>query len=97
MPATRLVERLVESPQVEIGPQTDEQFQAAFERYAARPNQRWSLAECGGFIAIEERGISEALAHDRGGRHCIRINDQWRVRFIWTDEGAMEIEVVDYR
>ncbi|MDE2987442.1 MAG: PIN domain-containing protein [Chloroflexota bacterium] len=63
--ATRLVERLVESPQVEIIPQTDAQFQAAFERYAARPDQRWSLTDCASFIVMEERGISEALAYDR--------------------------------
>ncbi len=63
--ATRLVERLVQSPQVEIIPQTDAQFQAAFERYAARPDQRWSLTDCASFIVMEERGISEALAYDR--------------------------------
>lgn len=63
--ATRLVERLAQSPQVEIIPQTDAQFQAAFERYAARPDQRWSLTDCASFIVMEQRGISEALAYDR--------------------------------
>ena len=38
----------------------------------------------------------EALRGDRAGQHSIRINDQWRVCFIWTDQGAMEIEVIDY-
>ena len=38
----------------------------------------------------------EALHGDRAGQHSIRINDQWRVCFIWTDQGAMEIEVVEY-
>ena len=63
--ATRLVERLAQSPRVEIIPQSDAQFQAAFERYAARPDQRWSLTDCASFIVMEERGISEALAYDR--------------------------------
>ena len=63
--ATRLTERLVQSPQVEIIPQTDAQFQAAFQRYAARLDQRWSLTDCASFIVMEERGISEALAYDR--------------------------------
>ena len=63
--ATRLVERLVQSSRVEIIPQTDAQFQAAYERYAARPDQRWSLTDCASFIVMEERGISEALAYDR--------------------------------
>ena len=38
----------------------------------------------------------EALRGDRSGQHSIRINNQWRVCFTWTDQGAMEIEVVDY-
>ena len=35
-------------------------------------------------------------AGDRKGQFSIRVNDQWRVCFIWTDRGAMEIEVTDY-
>ena len=38
----------------------------------------------------------EALRGKREGQHSIRINDQWRVCFQWTDQGAMEIEVADY-
>lgn len=38
----------------------------------------------------------EALRGDRQGQYSIRINDQWRVCFVWTDRGAMEIEVTDY-
>ena len=38
----------------------------------------------------------EALRGDRAGQHSIRINDQWRVCFVWTDQGAMEIEITDY-
>ncbi len=38
----------------------------------------------------------EALRGDRAGQFSIRINDQWRVCFIWTDQGAMEIEITDY-
>ena len=38
----------------------------------------------------------ETLRGDRAGQHSIRINNQWRVCFMWTDQGAMEIEVVDY-
>ena len=38
----------------------------------------------------------ESLSGDRAGQHSIRINDQWRVCFVWTKEGAFEIEVVDY-
>ena len=38
----------------------------------------------------------EALRGDREGHYSIRVNDQWRVCFYWTDQGAMEIEVTDY-
>jgi len=38
----------------------------------------------------------EALGSDRRGQHSIRINDQWRVCFIWTKEGPANVEVVDY-
>ena len=38
----------------------------------------------------------EALRGDRKGQHSIRINDQWRVCFVWTDGGAMRIEIADY-
>ncbi|MGY4508219.1 type II toxin-antitoxin system RelE/ParE family toxin [Bradyrhizobium sp. USDA 3650] len=38
----------------------------------------------------------EALAGDRKGQHSIRINDQFRVCFVWTAKGAAEVEIVDY-
>ena len=38
----------------------------------------------------------EALKGDRSGQYSIRINDQWRVCFCWTDAGAKNVEIVDY-
>jgi len=38
----------------------------------------------------------EALHGDREGQHSIRINDQWRVCFIWTNAGPEAVEIVDY-
>jgi proteic killer suppression protein len=38
----------------------------------------------------------EALSRDRLGQHSIRINDQWRICFRWTKEGASDVEIVDY-
>lgn len=38
----------------------------------------------------------ELLKGDRKGQYSIRINDQWRVCFRWTDEGAVDVEIVDY-
>ena len=38
----------------------------------------------------------EALQGDRRGQHSIRINDQWRICFTWTDTGPEDVEIVDY-
>lgn len=38
----------------------------------------------------------EALKGDRKGQHSIRINDQWRICFVWTDAGPDRVEIVDY-
>ena len=38
----------------------------------------------------------EALKGDRRGQHSIRINDRWRICFIWKDGGAHHVEIVDY-
>ena len=38
----------------------------------------------------------EALRGDRSGQHSIRINDQYRICFIWTETGPDEVEIIDY-
>ena len=38
----------------------------------------------------------EALKGDRRGQHGIRINDRWRVCFVWKEDGAHHVEIVDY-
>ncbi|HEY0301879.1 MAG TPA: type II toxin-antitoxin system RelE/ParE family toxin [Rhizomicrobium sp.] len=38
----------------------------------------------------------EALKGDRKGQHSIRINDQWRICFVWRDGAAENVEIVDY-
>jgi proteic killer suppression protein len=38
----------------------------------------------------------EALKGNRVGQHSIRINDQWRICFVWKDNNAHEVEIVDY-
>ena len=37
----------------------------------------------------------EALKGDRAGQHSIRINDQWRICFVWTEQGPGDVEIVD--
>jgi toxin HigB-1 len=38
----------------------------------------------------------ESLKADRQGQHSIRINDQWRICFVWAEGGPMHVEIVDY-
>ena len=38
----------------------------------------------------------EKLRGDRAGQHSIRINDQFRICFLWTNAGPDEVEIVDY-
>jgi proteic killer suppression protein len=38
----------------------------------------------------------EALLGDRRGQHSIRINNQYRICFVWTDEGPDQVQIVDY-
>jgi toxin HigB-1 len=38
----------------------------------------------------------EKLTADRAGQHSIRINQQWRICFLWSDAGPEDVEIVDY-
>jgi proteic killer suppression protein len=38
----------------------------------------------------------EALRGNRAGQHSIRINEQWRICFVWRDGNALDVEIVDY-
>jgi proteic killer suppression protein len=38
----------------------------------------------------------EKLRGDRAGQHSIRINDQWRICFVWKADGPYEVEITDY-
>ncbi|MBB3771542.1 proteic killer suppression protein [Angulomicrobium tetraedrale] len=38
----------------------------------------------------------EALKGDRAGQHSIRVNDQFRICFVWRDGSAADVEIVDY-
>ena len=38
----------------------------------------------------------EMLSGNRKGQHSIRINEQYRICFVWTDQGPIEVEIVDY-
>lgn len=39
----------------------------------------------------------ETLKGDRAGQHSIRINEQWRICFVWREGDVHDVEIVDYR
>lgn len=47
-------------------------------------------------LAVFRGNRLEALSGDRAGQYSIRINDQWRICFRWTERGAEDVEIVDY-
>jgi len=47
-------------------------------------------------LRIPPNNRLEALKGKREGQYSIRINDQWRVCFVWTPDGPAQIEIVDY-
>ena len=38
----------------------------------------------------------EELKGDRAGQYSVRINDQWRICFVWSEQGPVDVEIVDY-
>ena len=53
-------------------------------------------ATCLDDVRVPPANRLEALAKDRAGQHSIRINDQWRLCFVWKDGHAYGVEIVDY-
>lgn len=47
-------------------------------------------------LRIPPNNRLEALKGDRAGQHSIRINDQWRLCFVWRNGAAHDVEMVDY-
>lgn len=70
------------------------------------PQQLWKVArrkleQLDSVVGLEELRVPpgnqlEALRKDRKGQHSIRINEQYRVCFVWTETGPAEVEIVDY-
>lgn len=48
------------------------------------------------FLRIPPGNRLEALKGDRAGQHSIRINDQWRICFVWKSGDAYDVEITDY-
>ena len=47
-------------------------------------------------LRIPPSNRQETLSGDRAGQHSIRINNQWRICFVWKDGNAHDVEITDY-
>ncbi len=66
------------------------------QRAALRKLLILDAAETLGDLRIPPGNRLEALKGDRAGTHSVRVNDQWRICFRWTNAGPEDIEIVDY-
>jgi proteic killer suppression protein len=67
-----------------------------FEAVAMRKLQQLNAATTLEFLRVPPGNQLEALKGNRKGQHSMRINNQWRVCFIWADGHATHVEIVDY-
>ena len=77
------------------GGESVRRFQS-FERVAYRKIKYLMAAGALDDLRVPPGNHLEALSGDRAGQHSIRINDQWRICFVWSDGGAEAVEIVDY-
>lgn len=68
----------------------------ALQRLALRKLLILDAAEELGDLRIPPGNRLEKLSGDRAGQYSIRINDQWRVCFRWSDGDAHDVEIADY-
>ncbi len=66
------------------------------ERVARRKLLQLHAATDLNSLRVPPGNCLEALKGKRKGQHSIRINDQWRVCFVWHEDGAQRVEIVDY-
>ena len=66
------------------------------EAVARRKLDQLNAATTLDFLRVPPGNRLEALAGSRKGQHSLRVNDQYRVCFVWTKEGPEGVEIVDY-
>ena len=69
---------------------------ADVQRAAHKRLQMLDVARTINDLRVPPDNRLEKLAGDRSGQDSIRINDQYRICFVWTDNGADDVEITDY-
>ena len=87
---------------------TEDLFNGKATKSAMRacPKSLWNIAvrkldQLDSVLSLDELRVPpgnrlEALSRDRKGQHSIRINDQYRICFRWTETGPIDVEITDY-
>ncbi len=68
----------------------------SFKNVAIRKLTQLDAAQTLDFLRSPPGNRLEALKGDRLGQHSIRVNNQFRVCFVWTEHGPIDVEIVDY-
>ncbi|MDH5528343.1 MAG: type II toxin-antitoxin system RelE/ParE family toxin [Nitrospirota bacterium] len=79
-----------------FGGRFSKRFPAQMQRLALRKLGHLHVAVRLDDLRVPPGNRLEALSGDRKGQHSIRINDQWRICFVWRDGNAYDVEIVDY-
>jgi proteic killer suppression protein len=69
---------------------------AAIARIACRKLDMLDAAQTLLDLRVPPANRLEALRGDRAGQHSMRINDQFRLCFRWTEAGVQDVEIIDY-
>ena len=72
------------------------QFGQELQRAAQKKLRLLNAAETINDLRIPPGNRLEKLAGDHDGQHSIRINDQYRICFVWTSAGPPDVQIVDY-
>jgi predicted nucleic acid-binding protein len=76
--ATKIIHTLRENPGVEIVPATPALFSAGLELFGSRPDKGWGLTDCTSFVAMTDRGLTQALTTDehfrQAGFHALLLD-----------------------
>jgi len=71
-------------------------FSTLIQRAALRKLVILDAAESLADLRVPPGNRLEKLKGDRKGQYCIRVNDQWRICFVWSDGDAADVEITDY-
>lgn len=76
--------------------QFSRKFPQDIQRVAARKLEQLHAATVLETLRVPSGNHLEALLYDRQGQHSRRVNEPWRVCFVWRDGHAYDVEIVDY-